>query len=777
MSVSIRLSEGISKNARWIVIGMLFITVVFAYFGRSVEVCTNFADLFPQGHEYLNYYNKFKKDFGSANVIFVSLQVKEGTIFTHDIIKKIRYITNEIDLIPGVDHTNLNSLTHLSTRDIKISESGVIKAVPIIPRPIPTSPEGIEKLKFRIYDNPRLIGDLVSTDGKAALIRAVFIEKYLDYNVVFDKIMDLRKEIKSEDPNIEIYVAGDPMLRGWIFHYLEGVNFIFLITIVSMLFLLAFYFRKFYGVVIPLFVTVIATIWGVGFIGILDYSLDPLMLVIPFLISARAVSHGVQVMERFFEEYEVTKDKKESAKNTFSSLFLPGSISAISDGLGILVVATASFPLLVKLGIYGCLWAMAIIPVVIFLVPALLIILPSPKKSAHYAPRLVVKYLALICKIVIYKAWWVIGSTVVIIGISIYCITHMIVGTEKVGSDLLFPDSDYNISAKAINEKFAGINNFQVYLEGKEDYAILNNSIAVLNWVKKYRNYMLADSSVGGSRDLSNLISGLNRMYHYDEPKWQIVPNDPFYIANILFIYAASAAEPQILNPWMDEERQNVAITMFIKDLKSDTISRLINKSTEFIDKNPLPEGIEAKLAGGIVGLTAATNQEIKHSNFLGSILVFCIVFVLVLMAYRSVFAGLIMFSTIGVSMIITFAYMGLANIGLSINTLPVICVGVGIGVDYSVYIFDRIRYEFKGSFDEAIEKALKTSGMAVSFTATTLIVGVVFWKFISPLRFQADMSLLITLLMALSMITATILMPAIIKIVKPKFIGIEKDM
>jgi len=773
MKVSFKdfLADIVAKRGIWIVVGILFLTVVFGYFARNVEIRTDFKDLFPQKHEYVKFYNLYKKQFGSANIIFLAVQVKDGDIFTYDNLSVIRKLTRELDTFPGIDHAGLDSITHLATRDIRINESGMIKGVPLVPYPIPESEKAIEEIKFRTFANPGLVGDLLSFDGTTALIRASFIEKYLDYEAIFDRLMDLRDKIMSENPNISIHIAGDPMLRGWLFHAMKRMNLVLGITVLAMILLLIYYFRRKYGVILPLLGCGIAATWGFGYISLMGFTLDPLMIVVPFLISARAVSHGVQMVDRFYEEYGKTKDKVESARQAFKNLVLPGTISAVSDAAGIIVITTASFPLLVKLALYCSLWSLTMIPAVIFFIPALLTVLPAPKRSKHFTPKAVSTYLSKITTLSTRKTGLVIGSSIIVVIFCVVSLPRIIVGTEEVGSTLLYPDANFNISAREINKNFPGTNNFQLFLTGDEDYVIVDNGPAVLDWIGKYKELMLADPAVGGGLNLNSLIGGINQMLHCNEPKWNLIPASHVDIANLAFIYTASAPEPSALAPWMNEERKDTAITLFIKDLKSNTVSRLIGKTKKFIDENPLPSGIKANLAGGLMGLTAATNEEIRRSNFLAGILVIVIVFLLILISYRSVFAGILMLCNLGLAMLITFAYMSVARIGLNVDTLPVICLGIGVGVDYSVYIFDRIRAEYKGDINAAISKALNTSGKCVSFTATTSIVGIIFWKFLSPLRFQADMSLLITILMLLCMLTATILLPAIIKVTKPKII------
>ena len=765
------LADIVTRNAVWVVAGIILLTILFGYCGRNVRVRTEFQDLFPQEHEYVKYYNKYKEQFGSANLILIGIKIKEGDIFSYGNLSVIRKLTRELDKFPGVDHANLESITHLATRDIIINESGMIKGVPLVPFPIPESEKAIEQIRFRTYANPRLIGDLISRDGSAALVRAAFIERYLDYEEIFNRLIKLRNEITVNNPNMSIYIAGDPMLRGWLFDSMDTMIIVFGITVIAMVGLLIFYFRRIYGVVLPMAGCSTAAVWGFGYIGLMGFTLDPLMVVVPFLISARAVSHGVQMIDRFFEEYEKTNDKVESARNAFRNLVLPGTISAVSDAAGIFVITTASFPLLVKLALYCSLWSLTMIPTVIFFIPALLCLLPKPGKREHFVPDSVSSYLRKITFLSTQKTGRVIASTIVVAVLCVAALPRIIIGTEEVGSNLLFEDSDYNVSAREINKYFPGTNNFQLFLTGNEEYVIVDNGPEVLEWMGNYKELMLADPAVGGAMELNSLVSSINQMLHCNDPKWNFVPASHVDIANLLFIYTASAPQPGALDPWMNEKRKNAAVTLFVKNLKSNTVGRVIEETKNYVVGNALPPEIHANLAGGLLGLTAATNEEIRRSNFLAGVLIILIVFILILLSYRSLVAGFLMLCNLGLAMLITFAYMALTGIGLDVSTLPVICLGIGVGVDYSVYIFDRIKAEYKGDIDEAITRALNSSGKCVSFTATTSIVGIIFWKFFSPLRFQADMSLLITILMLLCMLTATILLPAVIKLTKPKII------
>jgi len=146
------------------------------------------------------------------------------------------------------------------------------------------------------------------------------------------------------------------------------------------------------------------------------------------------------------------------------------------------------------------------------------------------------------------------------------------------------------------------------------------------------------------------------------------------------------------------------------------------------------------------------------------------VIFVLHSITYNSVASGGIVFIQIATATLVSFAYMAFAGIGLNINTLPVQSVGVGIGVDYAIYIVDRIRQECVDTqdIDEAVRRAVRTTGMAVTFTATTITGGIILWSF-SNLRYQADMALLLSILMIINMIGGIVVVPAFYSVFRPK--------
>jgi predicted RND superfamily exporter protein len=223
----------------------------------------------------------------------------------------------------------------------------------------------------------------------------------------------------------------------------------------------------------------------------------------------------------------------------------------------------------------------------------------------------------------------------------------------------------------------------------------------------------------------------------------------------------------------MDFQAKDGQFVVFYKDARGSTIDEAIYRIQKFMVAHPLPH-VKFVLAGGTIGTTAALNDEVAYSDRVSTILIVLVVYVLVTISYMSFVAGGMVMVTLVAAGVVSFLYIGLRGIGMNINTLPVTAVGMGIGVDYILYVVDRIKREYDrlGDYDAAIKRAISTSGMAVTFTATTLVGGVLPWYWMSSLRFSAEMALLLALLMLTHWLAAITLVPSIFAIVRPKFVS-----
>lgn len=781
-----------AKIANWVVdhkkLAYLFVilpSLFLAYAIPSIEVFSRFSDLLPQQHEYVKNYNRMKDVFGGANIITISLEAKSGDLFTKKTLDKVKYLTDQIDKMVGVNHYQVASIAHAKIRVVKTDKEGMVISRPVLPREVPSDERALKVLKEEILNNPIVYGTYISKDGTSALVTAGFDEKRLDYSLIHTRLIELKASLEK-DGDVILHIAGEPMLKGWIYSYSEQLYQIFGITFLIIVALLYLHFRAVSGVFIPIVCTSLSAVWGLGLVGWLDYNLDPLILVVPILISARTTSHCVQLIERFQDERRKGADPKAAVRCSMGELMIPAFIAIFTDAAGLLVLSVSSIPMISKLGIYCSFWSLSNVVTVSILVPLLLLSFPVPirkkdnkvkasfasKIMAHLGGFLVSGKSTIPCSVLV---------IVIIIG-GVFYGGQVTVGENKPGSPLLFEDSDYNLAAKRISDKFAGANQLSIYLEGEDAHVIKRPD--VVKTMEEFIVHMQDAEKYGGTRDVPTLVRSINRLYHYDDPRWFVIPNSQKDIGNTLFMYEAGAAVPGVIQEYMDLEGRRANFVVFFKDATGPTVNSALERAKEFIDTHPL-EGVKYYLAGGIIGVTAASNEEVEYSELMQTVLILLVVMASVVLTYRSFVAALLVFVVLFLAIIINRAYMGFRGIGLNINTLPVTAVGIGIGVDYVIYVIDRIKEEYAHNIylagsaaidktkelNNAIINALRTTGAAVVFTAITVVGGIIYWIPGSALRFNSEMAILLILLMISNMLGAITIVPLLIRIFKPKFL------
>jgi predicted RND superfamily exporter protein len=722
---------------------ILGLTGFFGYQITKVRVESPTIDMFPSTHPYVETFVKYSEVFGGANRVVIQIEVKQGDIFNTKTLEKVRRITKALELLPGINNYQVLSLAQRKIKELTVDAERGFRAVPVMWPKVPKTAKEIADLKHRIYTNRGLHGTLVSLDSKATLIVGGFFEHKLDPKDAYQRI---KKIIELEqDENTDIQVIGRPILLGMILERYPQLVWLFLLTIASILVVLLLYFRGIRGVLAPMATAIISAIWGLGFLGLFDYNFDPLVIVVPFIISARALSHSVQMVKRYVEEYVKKQDKVEAAQATFAGLFKPGMLAIVTDAAGVLLVLLTPIPLLQKLAVMGGFWVLSIVVSDMIFNPVFLTFLPAPdvKKEARKG---------IIDRILTRLAGWCLGwqRKVILVVVALVFVVGflfartVVVGDVHPGTPMLWPDSKYNTDTDSLAK--------------------------VLRRMEAFQRHMEAIPEVGATSSIADLLPGIISILHGGDPRWELVPDDPRETGFFLeMIYGSS--EPGDLVRFVTIDSQNANITCYLRDHKGETLRKVVQRAKDFIEKHPV-EGAKFRLAGGYGGLLAAINEEVTKHQAQVTILAFGIVFLFCAAAFRSLLAGLFFLVPLVVSNYLTYALMGARNIGLDVNALPVVAVGVGLGVDYGLYVIGRLQEEYRQSRDinTAVLVALTTAGKAVIFTASTMVIGVVFWSF-SFLRFQAEMGTLLLFWMVISMLGGLILLPTMVTLFKPKFI------
>jgi hypothetical protein len=754
-----------------VMILVILVTGFFAWEAMKLQLVTSFGDLLPQSHEFVKIHNKYSGTFGGANNIVVMYQVKDGTIFTQKDLTNIFNMTASMDTVFGVNHNQIESIGHRTVRHLRVAAGGTLRAEPVMLR-APQSQDEVDSIRRIVHNAENVYGLIVSLDDKSALIRANFIEGRLDYRRIFEEV-----NAKVVDPynggNVSIYVAGEPRLYGWVYNYAGDVFWILVVTYCIEWVLRWMYFHDWRGALRPTLTGLIAAFWGMGFIQLIGLALDPLMLVMPFLITARAVSHAIQMHDRYYEEFEKCGwNKRRAIVAAFAELFVPTFSGIATDAFGVLVIILVPVIMLQKLAITASWWILAITISEMLLNPIVYFYLKPPE------PELVVlrerggfrkgieRFTHVLMsptgKVVTLASW---GTAT---AVAIFFMRGLTIGDPTAASPLLFTDSPYNVAHTQIQESFGGVEPLIVVAEGYDKDAMKDPQ--TLRTMEKFQRTLERDPAIGYSFSLADIIRAVNRVFHELEPKWGVIPDSWTDIGGLFFIFF-SGSPPTETAKYVDPSYTTAHVTFFARNHQGDNIRRVIARCRTFIKENPMDKAA-FKLAGGLIGVLAAANEELVRNDLLMNFLGFFTIYLILLFTYRSFACGIYLLGPLIASNLMVNAYMAIEGIGVNIHTLPLVTVGVGFGIDYGLYIVSRIIEEIRirGDLVDSVREALVTSGKAVTFTAVTMIVSTAFWTS-SHIRFNAEMGLLLAIWMGVSYVGSQTLLPILVIIFKPKFI------
>jgi len=773
-----RLGEWILRRRYLVLLVIGALTAFFGYFAAQTRLVTSFGDLLPQNHPFIRIAHRYDRYFGGVNNVTIMVEARHGTIYTPRILGKIVKMTSDMDLVYGIAHGSVHSLATASY--FRPLAGGVILNTPILPDGVaPATQARADQVRSNVHKNPGVVfGRFVSLDDRAALIEGSFLESRLDYRRIFDEIE--RLVVKPErDATVRIYVGGPPILYGWVYHYTPQIFWIFLVTVVALWVLLYLYFHDWRGALRPTISGVVCAVWGLGFLRLVGLALDPLVLVIPFLITARAVSHSVQMHDRYYEEYYRLRDKEKAILSAFAELFVPSLSGILTDAFGVLVILLVPVLFLRKLAISASFWIAAIIVSELLLNPIVYYYLEPPRieviERRDRGPFK--RILSLVAGAMLSPRGRIVtlGLSGAAIVLCAFFWTGLKVGDPGSQTPILWPDSPYNTAMQAIQDEFGAIEQFVVVVQLGRRGAL--ESPKLYHMMDRYERYIDRDPMVGRTFSLADLLANSGSALREFEPKWNVLPTTVRQTGQLLGGLLAGASPlstAYIITP----RRDATQITVYCRNREGENIRRIVKRTQLFFgDPRHRVKGVRFRLAAGIIGELAAANQELLDNDVLLNVLAFATIYLIIVATYRSFVAGIYLLFPLALANAAINAYMGANDIGININTLPVVTVGVGFGIDYAIYVVSRIIEELAlgREIEDATYRALTTSGKAVAFTALTLVASVLFWYW-SSIRFNAEMGLLLAVWMFVAMLGAMTLLPVLIVTFKPSFVMREKE-
>lgn len=779
-----RLARFALGNRALVLTVMALLTAFFAAGLPRIEVRTIFSDLFPREHPFVQTFRDHT-NFGNPLTLTIMVKRKDGKdLYQRETMQKIWDISREIDLAPGVDHDQILSIATEKARYTVVTADGIY-STPIMDDEPPATDAELAEIRRRVSESPAARQFLVSADGSAAIVNATFIEHMVDYGELFEFVQ--RMVGKQQDDAHEIHVAGWPMLTGWVYHFGSDTVLIFGVTLALMFTMLALHMRNVAGIVTPAAVSTVSAIWGFGLVGWLGHPVEPLLMVVPLLLIARCFSHCVQATERYYELLQHTGDKHQAAEYSLVSLMWPGTLGILTDAVGLLLVALAPIPALERFALFTGLWAFNLIATSVFLTPILLSLLPRPSNVAHllakdggggWLPRAMNRLLRGCAHVATGRRAPVTAAVLLVLAVlSLIEMSKVQVGNPVEGSNLLRHDSHFNTAVREINAHFPGLMTLEVVFEGKEGRIVRQaNTLTTMQALQ----HCLESGPMAPTATLSfaDYAPEANRIFNGGNPKWAPLDMDDAAAAAAAGALMVGTSAKAYLHV-TDFEQKNGTVSLWYPNNKQDTVDAALAQARHCIDQvGAEHDTFRIRLGTGAIALQQSINDTVAVYERYILMAANLVILIACTWAYRSLIAGLILLIPVNFANVVLTAAMSLGGLGLDVNSLPILAIGIGVGIDYGIYLMTRIWEEYQvaqRNLETAIGTALTTCGKAIFFTASLMTLGIAPWYFLSELKFLSDMGLLLVAVMLINMVLALLLVPLLVYLFRPRFM--ERDV
>ncbi|RKX34468.1 MAG: RND family transporter [Verrucomicrobia bacterium] len=729
-----------------------------------LKVDAGFSKQLPLKHEYIQTFLEYQDQFAGANRVAVALVAREGDIFTPGFFKILKELTDDIFFVPGIDRTSVTSIFTPNARFIEVVEDGFAGGN-IVPADFQPTPEYLEIVRENIVKSGK-VGQLVASDFTGALVVAQLLEidpttgEQLDYIEVAKHLeSEIRAKIQdaNADVHIGIHIIGFAKIIGDVSDGASGVALFFLISVLLTTLLVRFFSQSWKFTILAIACSTIAVIWQLGLLNLLGFGIDPMSILVPFLIFAIAVSHGVQMIRAYRAEIFLGHESVRAARNSFSQLLVPGGLALATDTIGFITLLWIDVGIISELAITASLGVAMIIATNLFLLPVLLSYVKLPphnveklqSRGEHLRPlwnrldRITNPGPSLA----------IIAVAVALFAFGLWKSQDVQIGDLDSGVPELRQDSRYNLDAAVITSKFSvGVDVLTVIVETVPDGCIEHD---VMDMIARFGWHMANVEGVQSVLSIASVAKVINAGWNEGSLKWRMLPRAPQTLA-------LSVTPIETSTGLLNADGSVLPVNIYLADHKAETIDRVIAAVDAFRAAHD-SDRHRFRLATGNIGVMSATNQVVRAAQFPMLMWVFASIIVLCMLTFRSWRAAFCIVLPLMLVSVLSYALMAILGIGLKVYTLPVAALGVGIGVDYGIYLFSRLESRLKRGdyFEEALLNAYAMSGTAIVFTGVTLAASVSMWIF-SELKFQADMGILLTFMFIVNMLGAIFLLPAI---------------
>jgi predicted RND superfamily exporter protein len=737
----------------------MIVSVVLGIAALSLRPDASFTRMIPTGHPFIANYLKFEDVLRpQSNVLRVLVENPEGDIVTQEFLETLREINDKVFYIPGVGRSNLKSLWTPNALWSEVTTEG-LRAGRVIPDSYDGSPQSLEQVRRNIQ-RANMVGSFVANDFHSAIIRVPLLERDpqtgqpLDYGALTQALQtQVREHFAGQ--GVTVRVIGFAQIIGDLLAAARDIVLFFALTVGLISALLYGYCRCWRSTTVTVLTCLLTVVCQLGLLSLLGFGLDPYSILVPFLIFAIGISHAVQNINLMMSEMSQGATPIEASRRTFRALFIPGTTALLADAVGFITLLVIDIGVIQQLAITASIGVFVAIFTKMFLLPVLMSCVGvSPRGLREQRKRSqsswpVFRRVASIVQP--RRATALIVISLMLLGVGYYARQDLKIGDLDKGAPEFRPDSRYNQDNAYLLDHYS--TSTDVFVLMFKTPAEQCSRFAAADLASQLEQQLRQVPGVESVQSLYNAMRFNIVARNEGNPKWAEFSRDQFVMNN---------ARSSVAAEFVDPDCSVAPISLYLADHKAETLTRVVDAVNAFTRHYDTGD-FEILQAAGNAGIEAATNMTIRESEKTMLILVFVIISLVVWWEFRSLKVTFALMAPLYLSTVLCEAVMAKMGLGVKVATLPVIALGVGIGVDYGIYLYSRIEgFLDQGlKFQAAFFEALKTTGTSVAFTGITLALGVATWSF-SVLKFQADMGLLLVLLFLWNMVGALLLMPAL---------------
>ncbi len=759
------------NNRTIIIILCILMTIACGYFISNLKLNANFEKTIPTGHPYIVNYLKHKADLGGlGNTVRICVENTAGTIYDVEYLDVLQKVNDEAFLLPGVDRMNVRSLWTPGTRWTGITEQG-FEGGSVISSEYDKSPESVEQIRRNI-ERSGTIGQIVALNHKSSMVNVPLLSTDAEGNPIdygdFSKRLEVIRD-KYQTDTIKIHITGFAKVMGDLIDGVRQIMFFFIIAVIISTGVLYWYTRCPRSTFVVVLCSVVAVVWQLGISVALGYELDPYSVLVPFLIFAIAMSHGSQKMNGILQDVGRGTCKLVAARYTFRRLFLAGVTALICDTFGFAVLMLIDIGAIRELAIIAALGVAVVIFTNLILVPVLLSYFGVSRKAAirslideeagrtrqkrhplyEFLDKFAERKYATIAVVV----------SIPLLIIGLWMRQDLRIGDLDPGAPELRTDSRYNKDNAFIVANYGASSDvLAVMVATTPDYLFTSTEAIMKTDALEWELRQL--EGVESTNSLALMDRQVCPGITEGSPKWYDIINN-----QSMMNFIANNAGMGMYN----ESRDLIPLYVYLKDHKADTLTSVVELVEEFGRDNNT-ENVQFLLAAGSSGIDAATNIVVEKANRIILFMVYAVVIAMCYVTFRSWRAVICAILPLMLTSVLAEGVMAQLGIGVKVSTLPVIALGVGIGVDYALYILNVVLGHFRAghTLAESFYRADLFTGKVVMLVGITLSVSVATWAF-SPIKFQADMGIMLAFMFMVNMIGALILHPALAHFLYPK--------